>query len=106
MSFTASLATTGKTAVITLTGKLDDSSAEQFREKVATAAGQDVDRLVLEVSQLEELSSAGLRGLAFCREKMSNEVAIVFVAPGEQVRAAITGSDFDKSVTIADVVTL
>jgi len=40
MSFTASLSTTGNTAVITLAGSLDDNpAAEEFREKVAAAAG-------------------------------------------------------------------
>jgi anti-anti-sigma factor len=102
MSFTATLATTGNTAVITLTGSLDDSSAEQFREKVATAAHQGVSKLVLDMSNLEELSAAGLRGLAFCREKMPNEVDIVFVSPSEKVRAAIEDVGFQQSVTISD----
>jgi anti-anti-sigma factor len=106
MSFTASLSTTGNTAVITLAGSLDDTSAEQFREKVATASGQGVDRLVLEMSKLESLSAAGLRGLAFCREKMPNGVDIVFVAPNDEVRAAIEDVGFQQSVTISDYFTL
>jgi anti-anti-sigma factor len=106
MSFTASLSTTGNTAVITLAGSLDDNSAEQFREKVATAASQGVNRLVLEMTDLEELSAAGLRGLAFCREKMPNEVDIVFVAPNEKVRIAIEDVGFQQSVTISDQFTL
>jgi anti-anti-sigma factor len=106
MSFTASLSTTGNTAVITLAGSLDDTSAEQFREKVATAASQGVNKLVLEMSNLEELSAAGLRGLAFCREKMPNEVDIVFVAPNEKVRIAIEDVGFQQSVTISDQFTL
>jgi anti-anti-sigma factor len=106
MSFTASLSTTGNTAVITLAGSLDDTSAEQFREKVAAAAGQGVSRLVLEMSKLDTLSAAGLRGLAFCREKMTNEVDIVFVAPSEQVRAAIEDVGLQQSVTISDWFTL
>lgn len=106
MSFTASLSTTGNTAVITLAGSLDDTSAEQFREKVATAAGQGIDRLVLEMSKLESLSAAGLRGLAFCREKMPNGVDIVFVAPNDEVRAAIEDVGFQQSVTISDYFTL
>ena len=107
MSFTASLSTTGSTAVITLAGSLDDNpSAEEFREKVATAAGQGIDRLVLEMSQLETLSAAGLRGLAFCKEKMPNGVDIVFVAPTDKVRVAIEDVGFQQSVTISDQFTL
>jgi anti-anti-sigma factor len=106
MSFTASLSTTGNTAVITLAGSLDDTGAEQFREEVAKAASQGVSRLVLEMSKLEKLSAAGLRGLAFCREKMTTDVDIVFVAPNATVRKAIEDVGFEQRVTISDRFTL
>jgi anti-anti-sigma factor len=104
MSFTATLSTKGDTAVITLDGDLDDENAGLFREKVVNAARKEITRLVLDMSRLERLSAAGLRGLAFCREKMSGEVDIVFVSPNEDVRAAIEGTGFQLSVTIADSV--
>ena len=104
MSFTATLSTKGDTAVITLDGDLDDANAGLFREKVVNAARKEISRLVLDMSKLERLSAAGLRGLAFCREKMSGEVDIVFVSPNEDVRAAIEGTGFQLSVTIADSV--
>lgn len=102
MTFVASLSTTGNTAVITLEGVLDDASAEEFRDHVASAAHQGVSRLVLEMSKLDELTAAGLRGLAFCREKMPNEVDIVIVAPNQSVRAAIEDVGFEHSVTISE----
>ena len=102
MTFIASLSTTGNTAVITLEGVLDDASAEEFREHVAEAANQGVDRLVLEMSKLDKLSSAGLRGLAFCREKMHKDVDIVIVAPNKTVRAAIEDVGLQQSVTISE----
>jgi anti-anti-sigma factor len=104
MSFTAALSTKGDTAVITLTGDLDDANATQFRDKVAEAAKNRLSRLVLDMSNLDRLSAAGLRGLAFCREKMGGDVDIVFVSPNEDVRAAIEGVGFQLSVTIADSV--
>lgn len=104
MSFTAALSTKGDKAVITLTGDLDDANAGQFRDKVAAAARQKISQLVLDMTQLERISAAGLRGLAFCREKMTNDVDIVFVSPNEDVRSAIEGVGFQLSVTIADSV--
>jgi len=104
MSFTAALSTKGDTAVITLVGDLDDASAAQFRDKVAAAARQKISRLVLDMTKLDRLSAAGLRGLAFCREKMTGDVDIVFVSPNEDVRSAIEGVGFQLSVTIADSV--
>jgi anti-anti-sigma factor len=104
MSFTAALSTKGDTAVITLTGDLDDANSAQFRDKVAEAAKHRLSRLVLDMTDLDRLSSSGLRGLAFCREKMGGDVDIVFVSPNEDVRAAIEGVGFQLSVTIADSV--
>jgi anti-anti-sigma factor len=104
MSFTATLSTKGDTAVITLVGDLDDTNAGLFREKVLSAARTEITRLVLDMSRLDRLSAAGLRGLAFCREKMTNDVDIVFVSPNEDVRASIEGVGFQLSVTIADSV--
>jgi anti-anti-sigma factor len=104
MTFTAALSVKGDTAVITLIGDLDDANAALFRDKVANAARQGISRLVLDMTQLDRLSAAGLRGLAFCREKMGGDVDIVFVSPNEDVRSAIEGVGFQLSVTIADSV--
>jgi anti-anti-sigma factor len=104
MSFTANLSIKGGTAVITLVGDLDEANAADFREKVVKAARAEVSRLVLDMSRLDRISSAGLRGLAFCRAKMSNDVEIIFVSPNETVRSAIEGVGFQLSVSIADAV--
>jgi anti-anti-sigma factor len=104
MSFTAALSTKGDTAVITLTGDLDDANASEFQNKIADASRKPISRLVLDMTALDRLSAAGLRGLAFCREKMGGDVDIVFVSPNEEVRNAIEGVGFQLSVTIADSV--
>lgn len=104
MSFNVSLSTKGKTAVVTLSGELDESNVEQFRQKVIDAAAGGISRLVLEMSTLQQISAAGLRGLAFCGAKLSDDVEIVIVSPNEAVRAAIDGVGFQQSVVIADAV--
>ncbi len=105
MPFTISGYTQGDTVVISLAGDLDDTCADRFREKVQSvvdAGGFSI--LVLEMSQLGELSAAGLRFLAFTEQKVPDDVHIVLVAPGPAVREAIDEVDFRQSVTIADVV--
>lgn len=102
MAFDVSLSKRGDTAVVTLTGDLDEDGASLFQDKVAEAAGGTFGTLVLEMSNLTSLSSAGLRGLAFCREKMPDEVEIVVVSPSAEVRAAIEDVEFQQSVTISD----
>ncbi|HEY3753918.1 MAG TPA: STAS domain-containing protein [Pseudonocardiaceae bacterium] len=102
MNFTATLETSGKTAVIVLSGVLNDVSAATFREQVLAAAEHGIARLELDMTNLEELSSAGLRGLAFCREKMPEQVDVVIIGPNDDVRAAIAEVDFQQSVTISN----
>jgi anti-anti-sigma factor len=104
MTFSVSLSTRGQTAVITLKGDLDEASAAQFRDKVVSAADGGVSKLVLDMSDLDSLSSAGLRALAFTREKMADDVAIVIVSPTESVRETIDGVGFQQSVTFSDSV--
>lgn len=104
MSFNVSLSSRGNTAVITLSGELDDTNVEQFRQKVADAAASGISQLVLEMSTLDRLSAAGLRGLAFCGSKLSDDVEIVIVSPNEDVRNAIEGVNFQQSVVITDAV--
>jgi anti-anti-sigma factor len=105
MAFTVSAYTQGDTAVINLAGDLDDTCAARFREKVKSVA--DVggfSTLVLEMSQLGQMTAAGLRFLAYAEQRMPDDVRIVLVAPSAVVREAIDEVDFRTSVTIADVV--
>jgi anti-anti-sigma factor len=102
MTFTASLTRQGRTAVISLAGTLDDLAAGVFQDKIAHAAQADPDRLVLEMSKLESISSAGLRGLTFCWQKMSDDVRIVLVAPSAEIRRSIEQVDLQQSVAFAD----
>lgn len=104
MSFDVSLSTRGQTAVVTLSGELDDANVEEFRQKIDDAAAGGISRLVLEMSTLKRLSAAGLRGLAFCSAKLSDDVEIVVVSPNDDVRSAIEGVGFQQSVSIADTV--
>ena len=102
MTFTASLTQQGRTAVITLEGALDDTGATLFHDKIEDASTGDLDRLVLEMSKLESISSAGLRGLTFCQQKMGDDVNIVVVSPSASVRHSIEQVDLQQSVSFAD----
>ena len=102
MTFTAALTQQGRTAVITLTGDMDEPGASLFHDKIEDASTGDVEELVLDMSKLESISSAGLRGLTFCRQKMGDDVQIVLVSPSEAVRRSIEQADLQQSVSFAD----
>ncbi len=104
MTFTATSAVKDRTAVITLTGDLDSTTAPQFREEVANAVGDgDLDRLVLDVSGLGYMSSAGIRGLVYARQKMRGDVRILLVGAVPAVEQTIRLVGLHRSVTMVDV---
>jgi anti-anti-sigma factor len=102
MSFTATLTTAGRTAVIALTGALDADGDAAFREKVDRATGLDVAELVLDMSALTQLSAAGIRAVAYARQRMADDVQVVVASPSPQIRESLRDADFDDSVAIRD----
>jgi anti-anti-sigma factor len=104
VSFTTSLTRNGNTVVIALDGELDASTAGDFRKQVDVAADGGVERLVLHLAKLTYLSSAGLRGLVFARQKMDDNVTIVLVQASDEVERTIRMVGFHHSVDFADQV--
>lgn len=102
MTFTATPSRHGRTAVITLTGELDARAAPAFQTEVAAVTDRALDQLVLDMTDLSYLSSAGLRCLVFCRQKLSDEVQMVVVRPHDSVEQTIRMVGFHRSVTFRD----
>lgn len=100
MAFTANLQVTNNVARITLTGRLDASTANQFRDLVEQAAAQKVKGVALLLDGLEYMASAGLRVIVFARQKMGATVKIYVVAPQPIVRETIEVSGFSQAVTM------
>src|SRR4051812_11953372 len=102
MAFTTTLSRKGKTAVITLEGELDASTAVAFRQDIDRAAEGELEQLVLDMTDLTYLSSAGLRGLVFARQKMNDGVKIVLVQVSDEVERTIRMVGFHHSVIFSD----
>ncbi|MFM8321848.1 MAG: STAS domain-containing protein [Chloroflexota bacterium] len=88
-------------ARINLVGDLDGSVAEQFRDAVAAAAAQMPRGMVLDMSALDYMSSAGLRVLVFARQKMG-EVELYVVGANEGVVETIEMTGFHHSVIMLE----
>jgi anti-anti-sigma factor len=85
MAFTASLQVTNNVAKITLTGRLDASNANQFRDLVDQAAAQKVRAAALLLGGLEYMASAGLRVSSFSpARRWAPGVKIYVVAPQDR----------------------
>ncbi|APU13589.1 MULTISPECIES: STAS domain-containing protein [Actinoalloteichus] len=101
MSFEAYLGFTEGTATIHLAGELGESSTPVFRSLVDQAGTRPLERLVLQMSALRSISSAGVRALVWAHQMMGPRVEIILVGARAEVRETIRLAGFDHSITIA-----
>jgi anti-anti-sigma factor len=90
------------TVELSLSGELDASVANEFKAAVEQAALEKVTKLILNMKELEFMSSAGLRVLVFAKQKMGSNVDIYVIAAQEAVRDTIQMTGFDRSVILQD----
>ncbi len=98
MAFSVTSEVAGGIARATLSGELDANVAGQFHAMIEQLAAQHPRRLVLFMSDLEYMSSAGLRTLIFARQKMGGDVDIVVVGAHDAVLETLTMTGFHHSV--------
>ena len=89
-------------AKITLAGELDAGSAGDFRTTLEEAAAAQPKRLVLIMSDLTYIASAGLRTLVFAKQKMGSDVDIYCIGLTEPVRETIVMTGLQHSVTMLE----
>jgi anti-anti-sigma factor len=102
MSFNISSEFTNGIARITLSGELDASVAGQFRDEIERMAAEKPRRLVLIMTDLEYMASAGLRALVFAKQKMGASVDIYTVGVHDAVLETIEMTGFQHSVIMLD----
>jgi anti-anti-sigma factor len=93
--------------VIGVSGRVDESSWEQFglglSEAIATAKGSDVGRVIIDLTELDYMSSRGLRALTVAkREGEEHGIMISLASPNEVMREILAISRYDKLFTISD----
>jgi anti-anti-sigma factor len=102
MAFNATTTIDSSVAKITVSGELDGSMAPIFQREVEKAAAQKVTRLVLLMSDLDYISSAGLRVLVFAKQKMGAGVDLYVVGAQQQVKDTLQMTGFDRSIIALD----
>jgi anti-sigma B factor antagonist len=98
MAFIATLTVDSGIAKITMSGQLDASMTPVFQREIENAQTQQAKRLVLLMSDLDYIASAGLRALVFAKQKMGRAVDIYVVGAQQQVLDTIQMTGFDRSV--------
>ncbi|MBT3383680.1 MAG: anti-sigma factor antagonist [Prolixibacteraceae bacterium] len=102
MNFTVTSEINNKVATLTLVGSLDSSSAFVFQEEIQKVAVQSPVEMVLRVSELSFMASAGLRMIVFAKQKLGSQVQIYMVSPQDQIIDTLQMTGFIHSVHIVD----
>jgi stage II sporulation protein AA (anti-sigma F factor antagonist) len=100
MALTVTAQMIDQIAEITLSGELDKVTAPLFEAELVKAIEQRPKRLVLLVSGLEFMGSAGLRLLLFAMRKLGTTVDIYIIAPQEQILKVIEQASLKRSLIV------
>lgn len=84
---------------LSLAGRLDTTTAPEL-EKELSASLDDVKNLVLDLSELEYISSAGLRVLLSAQKKMASKGTMKVKGVGEVVMEIFEVTGFSDILTI------
>jgi anti-anti-sigma factor len=102
MVFSATSEIINNTAIITLSGELDASSAPDFKSEVEKATERGVVRLVLKMADLDYMASAGLRVFIFAKQKLGSDKEIYVVSPQEMVLDTLQKTGFHNRLVIVN----
>ena len=87
---------------VELEGSIDGKTAPQIREELS-AALQQVQKLILDISRVDYLSSAGLRLLLLLyREITARNGKLVLLGVSPEIRTVMSHTGFLTFFTIAD----
>lgn len=87
----------GNATTICVSGWLDTSTAPQLKETIDTL-DSSCEKLFIDFSELEYISSAGLRQLVAAHKKMRGALTISNVSP--EIMEILHMAGFDKRLTI------
>lgn len=102
MNFTVTSEIQNNVAILTLSGSLDSASASVFQAEIQKVAVQSPAEMVLNVSKLSFMASAGLRMIIFAKQKLGPKVQIYMVSPQDQIIDTLQMTGFIHSVHIVD----
>jgi len=99
MEFTQDLS--GDVVIVKLSGRLDSGTAQPAEENFAQVLGDGALRLAIDMSNLEYISSAGLRVLLVVAKKVQQaQGRVVLYGLVRNVREVFAISGFDKIFAI------
>jgi anti-sigma B factor antagonist len=86
--------------IVRLAGELDLYNVHEVREALLACVGEQPDRVVVDLGEVEFLDSTALGTLVEARSRMADKNAFVLAAPGTQPRRALEVSGLDRHFTV------
>jgi anti-sigma B factor antagonist len=99
-AITTSVAHRGGVAVVSVGGEIDLSTAPAFETAITQALDDDPPALVIELSEVSFMASAGLRILAATQEKAGTATAVALVADNAAAGRPIQLTSLDKVIAL------
>ena len=91
----------GATVLVLAEPRLDSSNADAFNEELESAAGSDSRAVVIDMQDLDYISSAGLRAIMQAVRRVQHQGgSLVLCSLSTEVRAVFQTSGFDQLIAI------
>jgi anti-anti-sigma factor len=97
-----SLERDGSTAKVTLTKRIDGTTAPALAEALTVLIGTEVNRIVFLARDLTYISSMGLRAIIFIKQKLGKDSKVYLIGAPPAVIDVFTLTGFDRFVLIQD----
>ncbi len=92
----------GDAAVVSVGGEVDNDTAPQMRQAIATAFTDGASRVVVDLTATDFLDSSGLGALVGASKEHSAQGALVLVCPRPQLRKLFEISRLNEVFEIYD----
>ena len=85
---------------LALAGRLDTTTAPELHETLTALFAEGVNHLILDLKELEYISSAGLRELLFAQKNIDDEGSFVIINANEVIMEIFGITGFTDILTI------
>jgi len=95
----------GSARVVAPSGRIDESTAGEFTERLVAEAAATSGRLIIDLAGIAYMSSRGLRALTLAQRKgAENGATIALAGPNEVMREILAISRYDMVFKVHDSV--
>jgi anti-anti-sigma factor len=99
--FISSLMVEDNVATLTISGDLDPRALPYFTSELNNVVNAHTETFILDVKDLQTMSSCNARALIFAKQKMSIDENVVISGANDEVQALLNQDEFSESVSFS-----